>query len=66
MKVGFVGLGNLGRDAAEVISEHYDLEGYDIRLVDTTVNQVDLDTVCAGKDIIFIAVPTPHDPAYDG
>lgn len=66
MKVGFVGLGNLGRDAAEVISEHYDLEGYDIRLVDTTVNQVDLDTVCAGKDIIFIAVPTPHDPLYDG
>lgn len=66
MKVGFVGLGNLGRDAAEVLSDHYDLEGYDIQEVDTTVRQVSLDKVCKDKEIIFIAVPTPHDPLYDG
>ena len=66
MKVGFVGLGNLGRDAAEVLSDHYDLEGYDIHEVDTTVRQVSLDKVCKDKEIIFIAVPTPHDPLYDG
>lgn len=66
MKVGFVGLGNLGREAAEVISQHYDLEGYDIRKIDTTVRQVSLNKVCEDKDIIFIAVPTPHDRDYDG
>jgi len=66
MKVGFIGLGNLGKDAAEVISQHYDLEGFDIKEIDTTVIQKDLDTVCKDKEIIFIAVPTPHDPLYDG
>lgn len=66
MRVGFVGLGNLGRDAAEVISEYYDLEGYDIRDVETSVKQVSLDQVCTDKQIIFIAVPTPHDQQYDG
>lgn len=66
MNIGFVGLGNLGRYSAEVIAEHYNLEGYDIRTVDTTVKQVSLDQVCKDKHIIFIAVPTPHDPLYDG
>ena len=31
MKIGFVGLGHLGKDAAEVIAEHHDVIGYDIR-----------------------------------
>jgi UDPglucose 6-dehydrogenase len=66
LKIGFVGLGHLGQDAAEVMSEHYELEGYDIREINTTVKQVPLDEVCTDKDIIFIAVPTPHDPEYDG
>jgi UDPglucose 6-dehydrogenase len=66
MKIGFIGLGNLGRDAAEVISESYDLQGHDIVLKDTTVEQVGFNEVCRDKDIILIAVPTPHDPEYDG
>ena len=30
MKIGFIGLGHLGKDAAEVIAEHHDVIGYDI------------------------------------
>ena len=29
MKVGFIGLGKLGRDAAEVLNEQHDVTGYD-------------------------------------
>ena len=68
MKIGFIGIGKLGKDATEVMSQHYLVEGYDI----LTINSVNfkmvntLKKVCAQKDIIFIAVPTPHDPDYDG
>lgn len=68
MKVGFIGVGKLGRDVGEVMAEHHVVEGYDIRndvspffpMVPT------LKDVCYNKDLIFIAVPTPHDPLYDG
>ena len=33
MKVGFVGMGNLGREAAEVMAEFYDVKGYDIKKI---------------------------------
>ena len=29
MKIGFIGLGKLGRDAAEVLAEKHDVVGYD-------------------------------------
>ena len=41
MKVGFVGKGKLGKDASEVIAEHYDVTGYDIYKVDTTIKMAD-------------------------
>lgn len=67
MKVGFIGLGKLGRDAAEVMSEYYEVEGYDINKVDTTVKMVSSIEECVlNKDLVFIAVPTPHDSNYDG
>ena len=67
MKVGFVGVGKLGKDAAEVMAEYYDVVGYDIAKVDTTVKMVEtLEEACSDRDIIFVALPTPHDPAYDG
>jgi UDPglucose 6-dehydrogenase len=68
MKIGFIGIGKLGKDAAEVMNQHYLVEGYDI----VTINSVNfkmvntLKKVCAQKDIIFVAVPTPHNPDYDG
>jgi UDPglucose 6-dehydrogenase len=68
MKIGFIGVGKLGKDAAEVMAENHYVEGYDINQV-TPINFKMVDTiqeVCKDKDIIFIALPTPHHPDYDG
>ena len=67
MKVGFVGIGKLGKDAAEVMAVNYDVIGYDIGRVDTTIDMAQtLEGACIGKDIIFVALPTPHHKDYDG
>jgi len=67
MKVGFVGMGNLGREAAEVMAEHYDVIGYDIKKVETTVKlSSSLQQAVDDRDIVFCAVQTPHDSDYDG
>ena len=69
MKIGFVGLGKLGLDVAEVMSEYHEVTGYDIRPVKSDYNITmtnNLKDCVEGKDIVFIAVPTAHDPAYDG
>ena len=68
MKIGFIGVGKLGKDVGEVMAEKHFVEGYDVREV-TPFNFKMVPTikeVCEGKDLIFIAVPTPHDPLYDG
>ncbi|HEV2863944.1 MAG TPA: hypothetical protein VGX48_23310 [Pyrinomonadaceae bacterium] len=67
-KVGFVGLGKLGLPCAEVMGRAHDVCGFDpaakatrnVRMVDTIAEAVD------GKDLVFIAVPTPHEREYDG
>ena len=68
MKIGFIGVGKLGKDAAEVMYEAgHEVTGYDIKLVDTVITMVlTLEEVCKNKELIFIAVPTPHHPDYDG
>ena len=69
MKVAMIGLGKLGLPCAEVMAEHYQVCGYDINLVDPTqtveVKQSIKDAV-TDRDVIFVAVPTPHDPEYGG
>jgi len=65
MKVGFIGLGKLGRDAAEVLNEKHDVIGYDPN-VNVPGLSGTLKEACTDKDIVLIAVQTPHDPAYDG
>jgi len=66
--VGFVGIGKLGLPCAEVMAEKYDVTGYDI--YPKTSNKIKisdtLEGACKDKDIIFVAVQTPHDPIYDG
>jgi UDPglucose 6-dehydrogenase len=68
MKIGFIGVGKLGKDVGEVMAEKYHVEGYDVKEVSpSNFKMVDtLEKVCQDKDLIFIAVPTPHDPLYDG
>jgi len=70
MEVGFIGIGKLGKDAAEVMAEKHNVEGYDTnQSVAATVNFPmvnSIEKLCKGKDLIFIAVPTPHHPDYDG
>ena len=69
MKIGFIGTGKLGMPCAEAIaSKGHDVTGYDI--AQCTSHQITMfptiqDTV-QGRDIVFVAVPTPHDPNYDG
>lgn len=69
MKVGFVGIGKLGLPCAEAMAEKgHTVVGYDISNRSSNIISI-VDTVqdCVqGQDIVFIAVPTPHDPEYDG
>lgn len=60
MKVGFIGLGKLGGPVSEVMAQYHDVDGYDID------GRGDIVDAVKNKDIIFIAVPTPHDERYDG
>jgi UDPglucose 6-dehydrogenase len=68
MNIGFIGLGKLGKDVAEVFSEKHYVEGYDINDVGETSFKVvsTIDELCRNKEIIFVAVPTPHHDDYDG
>ena len=68
MNVGFIGLGKLGLPCAETIAEKHSVTGYDIysKTSDRIKISDSLRGAVAGKDIIFVAVQTPHDPDYDG
>lgn len=65
--IGFIGLGKLGLECAEVFAEHYLVHGYDIYpRVSNSVKICDAQQVVQHSDWIFIAVPTPHADGYDG
>lgn len=66
-KIGFIGIGKLGLDCAEVMAEKHDVWGYDIypRQSDT-VKVCGIEELCENAEWIFIAVPTPHADGYDG
>ena len=67
MNIGFIGLGKLGLDCAEVFAEHYTVRGYDIaQRTSDTVKICAIKEVIELSDWIFIAVPTPHADGYDG
>lgn len=68
-RIGFIGVGKLGMPCAEEIAKvGHKVYGYDTEPRSSDlVNVVDsVQAAVEGQDIIFIAVPTPHDPAYDG
>jgi len=65
--IGFIGLGKLGLESAEVFAEHYSVRGYDIQSrTSNTVKICDIQEVVQESEWIFIAVPTPHADGYDG
>jgi UDPglucose 6-dehydrogenase len=66
-KIGFIGIGKLGLDCAEVMAEKHEVRGYDIypRTSDS-VKVCNIDELVNESEWIFIAVPTPHADGYDG
>ena len=68
MKIGFIGVGKLGKDAAEVMAEKHDVIGYDVTEVSPENFKMvpTIKDACQDRELIFIAVPTPHHPDYDG
>ena len=68
MKIGFIGVGTLGKDAAEIMAEKHDVIGYDVVSVQPANFEMvpTIEEVCKDRELIFIAVPTPHHPDYDG
>ena len=65
--IGFIGLGKLGLDCAEVMAEKHTVRGYDIypRSSDA-VKVCSIEETVNDSEWIFIAVPTPHEEGYDG
>ncbi len=66
-KIGFIGIGKLGLDCAEVFEERHEVRGYDIVPRTSDLVQVcDIAELVNESEWIFIAVPTPHAQGYDG
>jgi len=66
-KIGFIGIGKLGLDCAEVMAEKHEVRGYDVApRTSDTVKVCDIEELVNESDWIFIAVPTPHAEGYDG
>jgi len=68
MKIAFIGLGKLGLPCATTMSKHgHDVLGYDV--IDTKADFAiakDIAQAVSGRDLVFVAVPTPHQQGYDG
>ena len=66
-KIGFIGIGKLGLDCAEVFATKHEVRGYDIYpRTSNSVKVCDIAELVKESDWIFIAVPTPHAEGYDG
>jgi UDP-N-acetyl-D-mannosaminuronate dehydrogenase len=59
--IGFIGLGKLGLPVVRVIQQKHKVVSFDIKY-----NFNSLAQCVIGQDIIFIAVPTPHEEQRDG
>lgn len=69
MNISFIGLGKLGLPCAEAIaSKGHNVTGYDVerRKSHLVTMFPNIGGAVKGRDIVFVAVPTPHDPDYDG
>lgn len=69
MNITWLGLGKLGKPCAEVMSQKgYAVKGYDLNLIQSPYIQQcpTIEDAVINADIVFVAVPTPHDSNYDG
>ena len=67
--IGFIGIGKLGLECAEACAEKgHSVYGYDVeqKPVRKVIQQQTIEDTVKDRDIVFVAVPTPHDPKYDG
>lgn len=65
--IGFIGIGKLGLDCAEVMAEKFTVRGYDIYPRTSELIKVcGIEETINESEWIFIAVPTPHEAGYDG
>lgn len=67
--IGFIGVGKLGMPCAEEMAKKgHTLKGYDVVEVSSNLIEIKstIEETVRDSDIVFIAVPTPHDPLYDG
>jgi UDPglucose 6-dehydrogenase len=68
-KIGFIGLGKLGLVCAETIADNgHDVTGYDISVVtsDLVAVKASVKEAVTDREIVFVAVPTPHLNSYGG
>jgi UDPglucose 6-dehydrogenase len=68
-KIGFIGLGKLGMPCAEAIAKagfHVTGHDIDIKTSDFVEIKHTIKDLVADRDIVFVAVPTPHEDGYDG
>lgn len=62
-----IGVGKLGQECAEVMALHYDMVGYDVIPRNPAFYMMpSIQEAVQGRDFIFIAAPTAHDPIYGG
>ncbi len=69
LKIGFIGLGKLGMPCAEAICKKgFQVSGYDTQYKSSELVEVkdSIERVCRNSDIVFVAIPTPHEEGYDG
>jgi len=70
MKIGFIGLGKLGKPCAEAMAEQgITVSGYDNNMscISKSINvKATLAEAVIEQDMVFVAVPTPHEAGYDG
>ena len=67
--IGFIGVGKLGEPCAtEIIKKGHKVKGYDIASFNSKHIEVaeTIKDCVKDTDIVFVAVPTPHHPDYDG
>lgn len=69
MNIAFIGCGKLGLPCAEEISKKgHSVTGYDIAKVTSELVDIKptIEQAVQDANIVFVAVPTPHKPEYDG